>query len=339
MGTQPAKPFLKSAIHSSPALISTVQNRKDACIFNYSPYRFAFAVFFAAIVLLASNACTVKHRIIQPGEIPKINALNPGEAEFGKSLFEDLCEDNKLDSQNERHWQLVKVFDHLIQVAQADHLPWQIHLFKDPELVDVRAVYGNYIFVWSGFLDIVENEDEIAGVLACEIAHVLAHHTYPVQFTLWSDVFFDVAELATSIAVMQLSHGMVSINGRGWMKWAYVEMSDLDPLDREYSEADERDAIMIAMQILERSKYDPQAMLAFWQRAEQDETLQIKVKRLNRDLAPQQRIQMVEELLHQLPQRAKPQPPDNLGTGQYNPVLPARQIHSTSKSSHPSEGS
>ncbi len=72
----------------------------------------------------------------------------------------------------------------------------------------------------------MQNEDEIAGVVACEIAHVLARHTFPVQFALWSDVFFDTAELATSIALMQLTHGAVSINGRGWMKWAYVEISD-----------------------------------------------------------------------------------------------------------------
>jgi predicted Zn-dependent protease len=290
-------------------------------------------------VLFALNACTLKHRTIPAGEIPKIDALTPGDAEFGKSLFEDLCDDNRLDSQNERYGQLVKVFDHLIQVAQVDHLPWQIHLFNDPDLADVRAVHGNYVFVWTGFLDIVQNEDEIAGVVACEIAHVLARHTFPVQFALWSDVFFDVAELTTSIAIMQLTHGAVSINGRGWMKWAYVEISDLDPLDREYSEADEREATMIAMQILQRSKYDPEAMLTFWQRVQQDETLQIKVKRLNRELAPQRRTEIVEELLRQLPQRAKPHFPDNLNTGQYNPGLPARQIQSISKSIHPSEGS
>ena len=310
-----------------------------ARILTYTTYRFAFAVFFPAIVLFALNACTLKHRTIPAGEIPKIDALTPGDAEFGKSLFEDLCDDNRLDSQNERYGQLVKVFDHLIQAAQVDHLPWQIHLFNDPDLADVRAVHGNYVFVWTGFLDIVQNEDEIAGVVACEIAHVLARHTFPVQFTLWSDVFFDVAELTTSIAIMQLTHGAVSINGRGWMKWAYVEISDLDPLDREYSEVDEREAAMIAMQILERSKYDPEAMLTFWQRVQQDETLQIKVKRLNRELAPQRRTEIVEELLRQLPQRAKPHFPDNLNTGQYNPGLPALQIQSTSKSIHPSEGS
>jgi predicted Zn-dependent protease len=297
------------------------------------------AVFFSVLVFLAFNACTVKHRTIPAGEIPKMSALTPGEAEFGKSLFEHLCEDNRLDLQNEGYSRLKKVFDHLIQAAQADHLPWQLHLFKRPDLADVRAVHGNYIFVWSGFLDIVQNEDEIAGVMACEISHVLARHTYPVQFTLWSDVFFDAAELATNIAIMYFSQGAVSIHARGWMKWAYVEISDMDPLDREYSEAEEREAIMIAMQILDRSKYDPQAMLSFWQRVQQDEALQIKVQRLNRKLGPRRRTEIVKEFLHRLPQKAKLHFPNNLSTGPYHSVSPASPIQSTSMSIPPSEGS
>ena len=308
-------------------------------ILTYLTYRFAFAIFFPAFVFFSVNACTVKHYNIPTGKIPKIDTLAPEDEEYGKQLFEDLCDDQRLDSQNERHDQLVKVFDHLIKVANADHLPWQIHLFQNPDLVDVRAVHGNYIFVWSGFLDIVENEDEIAAVVACEIAHVLARHTFPVQFTLWSDIFFDVAEITTSIAIMQLSHGAVSINGRGWMKWAYVEIADLDPLDREYSEADEREATMIALQILDRSKYAPAAMLTFWQRVQQDESLQIKAKRLNRELAPQRRTEIVEELLGELPLKAKPHLPDNLKTGQRDPSVPTGRIRSPSESTHTSEGS
>ena len=41
----------------------------------------------------------------------------------------------------------------------------------------------------------------------------------------------------------------MTINGRG----AYVEIADLDALDREYSEADERETAMIAIKILNRS--------------------------------------------------------------------------------------
>ena len=175
--------------------------------------------------------------------------------------------------------------------------------------------------------------------MACEIAHVLARHTYPVEFTLWTDFFFDAAEIATSIAIMQLSQGMISIGGRGWMKWAYVEMADLDPLDREYSETDEREATMIAMQILDRSRYSPGAMLTFWQRVEQDEALQIKAYRLNRELTPQRRTEIITGLLEELQQKAKSPLPDNFKTGRHRPDPPAHQIQSTSKSTHPPEGS
>jgi predicted Zn-dependent protease len=308
-------------------------------ILTYLACRFAFALIFPAFVLFSINACTLKHPAIPTGKIPKIETLAPQEVNFGKQLFEDLCDDHQIDSNTECYDQLVKIFDDLIQVAQADHLPWQIHLFQDPDLADVRAVHGNYIFVWSGFLDIVENEDEIAAVVACEIAHVLARHTIPVQFTLWSDIFFDAAEIATSIAIMQLSQGMVSIAGRGWMKWAYVEVADLDPLDREYSEADEREATMIALQILDRSKYAPEAMLTFWQRVQQDEALQIKVRRLNRELAPQRRTEIITELLDELQLKAKPHLPDNLETDQRSSGSPTHQIQSTSKSIHSSEDS
>ncbi len=308
-------------------------------ILTYLTCRFAFALIFPAFVLFSINACTVKHPAIPTGNIPKIDTLAPQEVNFGKQLYEDLCDDHQIDSNTECYDQLVKVFDDLIQVAQADHLPWQIHLFQDPDLADVRAVHGNYIFVWSGFLDIVENEDEIAAVVACEIAHVLARHTIPVQFTLWSDIFFDAAEIATRIAIMQLSQGMVSIAGRGWMKWAYVEAADLDPLDREYSEGDEREATMIALQILDHSKYAPEAMLTFWQRVQQDEALQIKVRRLNRELAPQRRTEIITELLDELQLKAKPHLPDNLEKDQRSSGSPTHQIQSTSKSIHPSQDS
>ena len=261
--------------------------------------RVVFAVFISAGILFSANACTVKARTVEPGTVPRIDTLAPGEAEFGKRMYEDLCDDYHLATDPKRSEGLVVIFDNLIQAAEAEHLPWNIHLFDDPDTVNVRAVHGNYIFVWTGFLDAAENDDEIASVLACEIGHVLARHTYPVQFTMWTNIAFDVAELATSLAIMTASQGMVAISGRGWMKWAYVELSDLDALDREYSIEEEREATMIAMILMERAKYSPEAMLTFWQRVEQDEELRKKAKGLRRDLSSQERTQIIEELLPQ----------------------------------------
>ncbi len=280
--------------------------------------RIACAVFISACFLFSINACTVKARTIEPGTIPKIDVLAPGEAAYGEHIYDNLCDDYQLDSDPKRLDGLDTIFDELIQAAEADHLPWHLYLFDDPDTVDVRAVHGNYVFVWSGFLDVAENDDEIAALMSCEIAHVLARHTYPVQFTLWTDIFFDVAEMATSIAIMTATQGVVMIGGNGWMKWAYVELADLDALDREYSAEEEKEATEIAMLILERSPYSPEGMLTFWQRIEQDDGLSKKAKRLRRDLSLLERTQMIEALLPQSPPQTEPQIPNNMQTSQRN---------------------
>lgn len=285
--------------------------------------RILFAVFISAVALFAFNACTVKARTIEPGTIPKIDALAPGEAAFGKRLFDDLCNDYPLEPDPVHTEGLVTIFDNLIEAAEADHLLWHLYLFDDPDIIDIRAVHGNYVFVWSGFLEAAENDDEIAALMACEIAHVLARHTYPVQFTLWTDIFFDVAEKATSIAIMSATHGVVAISAQGWMKWAYVELADLDALDREYSSQEEREATMIAMLIMERAQYSPEAMRTFWQRVEQDDGLRNKAKRLRRDLSAQERTRILDELLPLTPTEIEVNIPSDMQTSQrdFNAVM------------------
>jgi predicted Zn-dependent protease len=192
---------------------------------------------------------------------------------------------------------MVSICNHLAQVAKAAQNPWKLRLFRNPDIIDIRAVHGNYIFVWSGLLDVVESEDEIAAMLAYEMAHALTRHTDPVQFTLWSEVFFETASLATSMAVLFASQGTVAITGSGWMKWLYMKAADLMPLEREYSKEEEREAAEVAYMILVRSKYAPEAMLRFWRRVQEDDALRGKVKRLNRDLSLDERVALLEELL------------------------------------------
>ncbi len=244
------------------------------------------AFLLVAVFFFTINACTVKRFPVQTGKIPKLAAPSPGAEEFGKNLYQELFVEYDLDSDNQKHDRLVEIFNHLTKAAQVDHLPWHIYLLNGPEIIDIRAVHGNYIFVWSGVFSVVENDDELAGLLACELAHTLAHHTDPVEFTIASDVLFTVAELTTALGLMVASQGAVAISGHGWLKWAYVEVADLDPLDLEYDEEYEREAADIALLIISRSQYSPQALLNFWKRVAADDSLHNQYKRFSRSLHP-----------------------------------------------------
>ena len=259
-----------------------------------------YRVCLAAILFfILWSGCTVKRAPVQPGTIPKLAAPTPAAERYGNYLFQKVQEDFDYNSDSQQYDRLIEIFDHLTKAAEVDHLPWHIYLLDGPEIVDIRAVYGNYVFVWSGVFDVIENDDELAGLLAWELSHTLAHHTDPVQFTLASDVFFSVAELATTLGLMVASQGAVVIAGQGWMKYAYVEISDLDSLDREYSPVHEREAAGIALLILSRTPYSARALLDFWKRAAVDDSQADKFERISRDLSPPERTTMLEELLHE----------------------------------------
>lgn len=262
-----------------------------------SQFRFGLVSFAVVLFLFALNACTVKRAPVEPGTIPKLAAPSPAAESFGKELFQKLRTDYELVAGNPEHAKVVEVFNQLTKAAEVDHLPWHIYLLNGSEIVDIRAVHGNYIFVWTGVLEAVENDDEFAGLLAYELSHTLAHHTDPVEFTLASDVFFNVAELATTFGVLVASQGMVAISGSGWMKWAYVEVADLDPLDREYSDELEYEAAEVALVIISRTQYSPQALPDFWKRVAADESLNDKYERLSRSRPPRERAEMMEQLI------------------------------------------
>ena len=261
--------------------------------------RLNLLIILAAGFLLLSNACTVKNAPIETGFIPVMTDLDPKSQEYGKHLFEKLRKEYELDPDETKREELLNVFDQLTKSADVYHINWHLYLLNGPEIIDIRAVHGNYIFVWSGVLEAVDNVDELAGLLALELGHILARHTDPVKFTLASELFFNAAELATSIGLMIASQGAVAISGLGWMKWAYIEISDLDSLDRDYSEKAEIEAANIALLILARSQYSPHALIDFWKRVAKDEALQKRYKQLSRDMSPKDRAAMLEQLLYQ----------------------------------------
>ena len=270
-------------------------------VFLNKAYSGSTRVVLTTMIMCSLFGCTLKREPVPKGTIPKINTFNLAEENFGQKFYKNLSKKYKLNEDPGQLEQMTAVFDRLVQVAEVDHLPWHLHLFDAPDIIDVRAVHGNRLFVWSGFLDTVKNDDEVAGILACEIAHVLARHTEPVEFNIWSEIFFETTSLATSLGIMMASQGTVVIGGSGWMKWIYVEAADLDPLDREYDEALEMEATGIALLILARSEYDPTALQTFWKRIQKNPGLSKKAKGLYRDLKPKERIAMLDELIPNLP--------------------------------------
>jgi predicted Zn-dependent protease len=66
----------------------------------------------------------------------------------------------------------------IVEQSVARNTPWQFefHVLNDPNTVNAFALPGGQIFITTGLLSRLEGEDQLAGVLAHEIVHVLARH-------------------------------------------------------------------------------------------------------------------------------------------------------------------
>ncbi len=75
---------------------------------------------------------------------------------------------------------------------------WEFVVFDAPGVLNAFAMPGGKVGVFSGLIDFCENEDQLASVLAHEIAHVAAKHTHE-KFS--QGVLMKPLGVATSIGV------------------------------------------------------------------------------------------------------------------------------------------
>jgi predicted Zn-dependent protease len=133
------------------------------------------------------------------------------------------------------------------QTKRAD-LPWRFGVI-DSDGINAFAAPGGYIVVTLGLFDLLENEAQLAGVLAHEIAHVIRkHHLKALQKSMkrefWTDLTVDsVSDREDSEKLGKLINAGVQLYATG--------------LDRRYEyEADLRGVVLAA-----RAGYDPYALL------------------------------------------------------------------------------
>ncbi|SHJ53188.1 Peptidase family M48 [Hymenobacter daecheongensis DSM 21074] len=63
------------------------------------------------------------------------------------------------------------------QLQYRNEFPWDVKIIKDDKTLNAFASPGGHIYVFSGLIKFLDHEDQLAGVLAHEIAHADRRHT------------------------------------------------------------------------------------------------------------------------------------------------------------------
>jgi predicted Zn-dependent protease len=132
-------------------------------------------------------------------------------------------------------------------------VPVTVQVIDDPQ-VNAFALPGGFVFVHTGLLLKADNEAEIAGVLAHELAHVAARHG---------------TRQASRGQIANLASIPLVFMG-GWGGYAARQAAGLAiPLTfLKYSRNFEREADLLGLHYLYKAGYDPAAMVDFFEKLE-----------------------------------------------------------------------
>jgi hypothetical protein len=134
-------------------------------------------------------------------------------------------------------------------------VPFTIKVIDSDE-INAMALPGGFFYVNSGLILNADEEAELAGVMAHEIAHVCAHHAVREQTRM------NYAQLGTIPLIM--------MTGYSWTGYGIYEATQFAvPLTfLKFSRDFEAQADFLGIQYMYRSGYDPQAFISFFEKVQ-----------------------------------------------------------------------
>lgn len=135
----------------------------------------------------------------------------------------------------------------LVRQSTRPRLPWTFRVLATRE-VNAVSLPGGFIYVTRGLVGFAQDEAELAFVLAHEVAHVQArHHVQLVERELWLSLLVDLL-LGKDSTAAAAGHLLRQLATRGF--------------SREF----EYEADRLAVRLMRRAGYDPQAAVRFLER-------------------------------------------------------------------------
>jgi predicted Zn-dependent protease len=201
---------------------------------------FSFALLLF-IFLLQANICFAEFTI-------------DDEKKVGKEFYDKLASHNIL-IENKRLNDYITSIGNLI-LDDNKQVPFEFHFsIVNSSAINAFATPGGYIYVNKGLINSVENEAELAGVIAHEIGHANARH---VASIIEKSQKLNIATLAAILAGAFLGGG-----GEATAAIAAFSVAGATTLSLKYSRENEEEADRRGIEYLVKAGYYPAAMVDF----------------------------------------------------------------------------
>ena len=220
------------------------------------------AVILIVLIMSVMPGCATQEYNTATGKEDIIFVDTQKEVNIGKSIAESIekSKEIKLDPDPLMTERVNEIGQKIVSVSDRKEVRYTFRVI-DKDDVNAFALPGGYVFVFKGLVDKISNDDELAAVIAHEMAHVVARHSIK---RLQGSVVYDILRI-----LMAVTGAARGDSGRIDAAFGQLIMS--------YSREDEALADKLAIKYLKEAGYDPWAVVSLLKKLQEaDRTAPIR---------------------------------------------------------------
>ncbi|GAB4517577.1 MAG: M48 family metallopeptidase [Parvularculaceae bacterium] len=216
-------------------------------------------------------------------------------AQLAASAWTDLKRQEKLSTDRRYRDRVNRVMPRIIAAGGDNPANWEYEVFESDQL-NAFALPGGRVGFYTGILDIMENDSQIATVGGHEYVHVRANHSGErYSQALTSQAGLAAAQVAVASSDSSYGPQLLAALGLG------VQLGVLLPFSRRH----ELEADRLGLRYMYRAGYDPNEAVRFWQNMEARSQGGRPPEFLSTHPGPERRIAQLQREIALLPPRPR----------------------------------
>jgi predicted Zn-dependent protease len=218
------------------------------------------------------------------------------------AMFDQMKSQRRISHDRDQNAQLQRVGDRLRRAISIWDMPdadWEFVVFDVPNEINAFAMAGGKVGVYSGLFKIIKNDDQLAAVIAHEIAHVTAKH---IHEKLSEELAVNTVGTVGLVGAGVGGASMLAVDALGQVYGITTTIGGL-AFDRKK----EKEADLIGLMYMARAGFDPQEAVKVLEQLEDVTGSQIGESAFlsTHPTTPDRIIQLLDAMPKALEERAK----------------------------------
>ncbi len=199
------------------------------------------------LICLYLSGCATEYNLAT-GQQESLIYTTEKEVAVGNNIARRFEQEMEIAEEEAMNRRVREIFDKLVEVCDRKDIVYRVKVVED-DRINAVSLPGGYVYVFSGLVENVENDDQLACVLAHEIGHITARHSVKKIQGLYGFSLLKV--LAVQSGSGQFVRGM---------DLAFAAVFT------EYAQEDEFLADELGIKYAQAAGFDPKGMAGFLKR-------------------------------------------------------------------------